>query len=269
MNSGRVAGKIALVTGAGSGLGRAAARHLAKEGASVVASDLNEETAKETAEMINAERRNTVGSGAAISAKHDATSENDWKTVLDLAKSKFGDLNVLVNNAGISIGGDIESTDFAEWKKLQEIDVDSVFWGCKLALPYMRDSGGGSIINISSTVGILGNPLTLGYGTAKAAVCSMTKSIALHCARHKYNIRCNSVHPTFIKTPLLQRFTDAVGNEEEAYQTLADLVPLGEILETEDVTYGIIYLASDESRMMTGSEFVIDGGLTCGYMPPI
>ena len=133
----------------------------------------------------------------------------------------------------------------------------------------MRDSGGGSIINISSTVGILGNPLTLGYGTAKAAVCSMTKSIALHCARHKYNIRCNSVHPTFIKTPLLQRFTDAVGNEEEAYQTLADLVPLGEILETEDVTYGIVYLASDESRMMTGSEFVIDGGLTCGYMPPI
>lgn len=154
-------------------------------------------------------------------------------------------------------------------EKLQEIDSDSVFWGCKLALPYMRDSGGGSIINISSTVGILGNPLTLGYGAAKAAVCSMTKSIALHCARHKYKIRCNSVHPTFIKTPLLKRFTEAVGNEEEAFKTLADLVPLGEILETEDVTHGIIYLASEESRMMTGSEFVIDGGLTCGYMPPI
>jgi len=176
---------------------------------------------------------------------------------------------VLVNNAGISIGGDIESTDFAEWKKLQEIDVDSVFWGCKLALPYMRDSGGGSIINISSTVGILGNPLTLGYGTAKAAVRSMTKSIALHCARHKYNIRCNSVHPTFIKTPLLDRFTEAVGDEEEAYKTLAELIPLGEILEPRDATYGIIYLASDESRLMTGSEFVIDGGLTCGYMPPV
>lgn len=176
---------------------------------------------------------------------------------------------MLVNNAGISVGGDIESTTFSEWKKLQEIDSDSVFWGCKLALPYMRDSGGGSIINISSTVRILGNPLTLGYGAAKAAVCSMTKSIALHCARHKYKIRCNSVHPTFIKTPLLKRFTEAVGNEEEAFKTLADLVPLGEILETEDVTHGIIYLASEESRMMTGSEFVIDGGLTCGYMPPI
>jgi len=262
--SGRVAGKVALKTGAGSGLGRASAIHLAEEGATIIASDLNEETAAETVATINAERQ-----GAAISAKHDATSEDDWKAVLALAQSQFGGLHVLLNNAGISIGGDIESTEFAEWKKLQEIDVDSVFWGCKLALPYMRDSGGGSIINISSTVGIMGNPLTLGYGTAKAAVRSMTKSIALHCARHKYNIRCNSVHPTFIKTPLLDRFSEAAGSQEEAYQTLADLIPLGEILETEDVTHGIIYLASDESRMMTGAEFVIDGGLTSGYMPPI
>ncbi len=119
-------------------------------------------------------------------------------------------------------------------------------------------------------MGILGNPLTLAYGTAKAAVRSMTKSIALHCARHKYNVRCNSVHPTFIKTPLLQRFADAMGGDQDAaYETLSELVPLGDILETEDVTHGIIYLASDESRMMTGAELVIDGGLTCGYMPPI
>jgi len=262
--AGRDEGKVALITGAGSGLGRASAIHLAEEGASIIASDLNEITAVETAATINAKWQ-----GAAISAKHDATNENDWKAVLELAQVQFGGLHVLLNNAGISIGGDIESTEFAEWKKLQEIDVDSVFWGCKLALPYMRDSGGGSIINISSTVGILGNPSTLGYGTAKAAVRSMTKSIALHCARHKYNIRCNSVHPTFIKTPLLDRFCEAVGSEKEAYQTLADLIPLGEILETEDVTHGIIYLASEESRMMTGAEFVIDGGLTSGYMPPI
>ncbi|HJO85780.1 MAG TPA: SDR family NAD(P)-dependent oxidoreductase, partial [Rhodospirillales bacterium] len=188
--AGRVEGKVALITGAGSGLGRASAIHLAEEGASIIASDLNEITAVETAATINAKWQ-----GAAISAKHDATNEDDWKAVLELAQVQFGGLHVLLNNAGISIGGDIESTEFAEWKKLQEIDVDSVFWGCKLALPYMRDSGGGSIINISSTVGILGNPSTLGYGTAKAAVRSMTKSIALHCARHKYNIRCNSVHP--------------------------------------------------------------------------
>jgi NAD(P)-dependent dehydrogenase (short-subunit alcohol dehydrogenase family) len=263
--SGRVEGKIALITGAGSGLGRASAIHLAREGANVLATDLNEDTAAETAQMINDERQ-----GAAISARHDATVEEDWQSALEQAKDHFGGLHVLLNNAGISIGGDIESTDFATWKKLQEIDVDSVFWGCKLALPLMAASGGGSIINISSTVGILGNPLTLAYGTAKAAVRSLTKSVALHCAKEKYNIRCNSVHPTFIKTPLLQRFADAVGGDKQkAYDTLAELIPLGDILETDDVTYGIIYLASDESRMMTGAEFVIDGGLTCGYLPPV
>jgi len=207
--------------------------------------------------------------GAAVGAKHDVTLEEDWRAVIFQAKFNFGGLHVLLNNAGISIGGDIESTEFSDWKKLQEIDVDSIFWGCKLALPMMVESGGGSIINISSTVGIYGNPLTLAYGTAKAAVRHLTKSVALHCAKEGYKIRCNSVHPTFIKTPLLKRFADAVGDEEKAYETLASVVPMKEILETEDVTYGIIYLASDESRMMTGAELVIDGGLTAGYMPPV
>ena len=263
--AGRVEGKTALITGGGSGLGRASATHLAREGANVVVSDLDGDTAQETANAINNERQ-----GAAVSCRHDATSEDDWNLALKLCHEHFGALHILLNNAGISIGGDIESTDFDTWKKLQEVDVDSVFWGCKLALPYLRDAGGGSIINISSTVGIMGNPLTLGYGTAKAAVRSMTKSIALHCAREKYNIRCNSLHPTFIKTPLLKRFADAVGGDEEkAYDTLRSLIPLGDILDPIDVTHAVIYLASDESRMMTGSEFVIDGGLTCGYMPPI
>ena len=261
---GRVEGKVALITGAGSGLGRASAIHLAEEGAYVIATDLNQFSAAATEKEIN-----NNYPGKATSAKHDATNKDHWKQVLNLAQTTFGGLNILVNNAGISIGGDIETTQFSDWKKLYEIDVDSVFWGCKLAIPRMKENPPGSIINISSTVGILGNPLTLGYGSAKAAVCSMTKSIALHCARHKYNIRCNSIHPTFIKTPLLNRFTEAVGDEQEAYETLAELIPLGEILDTRDVTYGIIYLASDEARMITGSELVIDGGLTCGYMPPI
>ncbi|MEE2746600.1 MAG: glucose 1-dehydrogenase [Pseudomonadota bacterium] len=261
----RLNGKTALVTGGGSGLGKAAAIHIAQEGANVVVSDLDFETAQTTAELINKERQ-----GSAVAIEHDVTREEDWNSAISLCESHFSELNILLNNAGISIGGDIESTDFETWKKLQEVDVDSIFWGCKLAIPLMRKSGSSSIINISSTVGILGNPLTLGYGTAKAAVRSMTKSIALHCARHEYDIRCNSVHPTFIKTPLLKRFADAVGGDEEkAYDTLRSLIPLGDILEPRDVTYGIIYLASDESRMMTGSELVIDGGLTCGYMPPI
>ena len=147
--------------------------------------------------------------------------------MLALCQNQFSELNILLNNAGISIGGDIESTEFETWKKLQEVDVDSIFWGCKLAIPILRKFKNSSIINISSTVGILGTPLTLGYGTAKAAVRSMTKSIALHCARHKYNIRCNSVHPTFIKTHLLKRFADEVGGDEEkAYDTLSSLIPL-------------------------------------------
>ncbi|MDP6927614.1 MAG: SDR family oxidoreductase [Rhodospirillales bacterium] len=261
---GRVKGKTALVTGAGSGLGRASAIHLAREGANIIASDIDLAAADETAALINEDHDR-----AAIGVQHDVTLEEDWRAVLFQAKFNFGGLNILLNNAGISIGGDIESTSFFDWKKLQEIDVDSIFWGCKLALPYMVDSGGGSIINISSTVGIYGNPLTLAYGTAKAAVRHMTKSVALHCAKEGYNIRCNSVHPTFIKTPLLKRFADAVGDEDKAYETLASVVPMKKILETDDVTFGIIYLASDESCMMTGAELVIDGGLTAGYMPPV
>ena len=262
---GRVDGKIALITGAGSGLGRESAIHLAKEGAKIIASDLNENTAQETADAIN-----TSFGKVAVSSKHDVTKEKDWINALEQANKEFGDINILVNNAGISIGGDIETTDFVDWKKLYEVNVDSIFLGCKLSIPYIRSNGGGSIVNISSTVGLMGNPLTLGYGSGKAAVCSMSKSIALHCARHKYNIRCNSIHPTFIKTPLLDRFTKAVGGDKEkAYKTLSNLIPLGEILEPNDVTYGIIYFASDESKMITGSELVIDGGLTCGYMPPI
>jgi len=170
--TGRLEGKTALVTGAGSGLGRATALHLAREGARVAATDLDPATAAETAGLINAEFP-----GAAISAEHDATNEDHWMTALDAINAAFGGLDILVNNAGISIGGDIESTEFAEWKKLQEIDVDSVFLGCKLALPLLKKNGGGSIINISSTVAIYGNPLTLAYGTAKAAVRHMTKSV--------------------------------------------------------------------------------------------
>jgi len=139
--SGRVDGKTALITGGGSGLGRASATHLAREGANVIVSDLNGDTAQETADTINAERQ-----GAAVSCQHDATLEDDWNSALNLCQEHFGALHVLLNNAGISIGGDIESTDFDTWKKLQEVDVDSVFWGCKLALPYLRDAGGGSII---------------------------------------------------------------------------------------------------------------------------
>ena len=263
--NGRVEGKAALITGGGSGLGRAAAMHLAEEGANIIVSDLSEDTAQETADKINSDRP-----GAAVAARHDVTSEDDWADVLKTANSHFGSLHILLNNAGISIHGPIENVAFETWKKVQEVNVDSVFWGCKLALPYMKEAGGASIINISSTAALYANPMTLSYGVSKASVGYMTKSIALHCAQQRYNIRCNSIHPTFIKTPLLERLADAAGRKvEDVHQTLGDVVPMGDVLEPRDITYAVIYLASDESKMMTGAEFVIDGGLTAGYLPKI
>ena len=262
---GRVEGKTALITGGGSGLGREAAMHLAEEGANIVVSDLNEDTAQATADEINANRH-----AAALAARHDVSCEEDWADVLRTTNSQFGSLHILLNNAGISIHGPIEEVAFETWKQVQEVNVDSVFWGCKLALPYMRETGGGSIINISSTAALYANPMTLSYGVSKASVSYMTKSVALHCAQQRYNIRCNSIHPTFIKTPLLERLADAAGrNVEDVHQSLGDIVPLGEVLEPRDVTFAVIYLASDESKMMTGAELVIDGGLTAGYLPKI
>ncbi len=259
--AGRVDKKIALVTGAGSGLGRATALLLAREGASVMVTDVNQETARETAAEIEGER-----SGAALALGHDVTDEAAWQAAMAETEARFGGLHILVNNAGVSVGGDIEKTDLATFRRIQEVDLNSVFLGCQKAIPLLRATGGGSIINISSTVGIMGNPHTVSYGTAKAGVRHLTKSVALHCARKGYHIRCNSVHPTFIRTPLLDRFTEAFGDKEKALESLAATIPLGRIAEPEDVTYGILYLASDESKMVTGTELVIDGGLCAGYI---
>ena len=263
--AGRVEGKTALITGGGSGLGQAAAMHLAEEGANVIVTDVKGDTAEETAAAINVQRQ-----GAAIAIPHDVTSEDDWARALKDGHDHFGALHVLFNNAGISIHGPIETVEFETWKQVQQVNVDSIFWGCKLALPYMKDSGVGSIINVSSTAAIYANPVTLSYGVSKASVAYMTKSIALYCAQQKYNIRSNSIHPTFIKTPLLERLADAAGRDvDDVHDSLGEVVPMGEVLEPRDVTYAVVYLASDESRMVTGAEFVIDGGLTAGYLPKI
>ncbi|MAF47645.1 MAG: 3-beta hydroxysteroid dehydrogenase [Rhodospirillaceae bacterium] len=258
--TGRVEGKIALVSGAGSGLGKATAMHLAREGAQIVATDIDASTAEATMAAINGEFQ-----GAAISAAHDVTKQADWTAAVDLAASHFGGINILVNNAGISLHGDVESTDYADFQKLIDIDLNSVFLGCQEAMRVMKASGKGSIINISSVAGIMGNPNTIGYGTAKAGVRYLTKCVALDCAQKGYPVRCNSIHPTYIRTPLIDQFV----HDDEALERLSKMVPVGRICETEDVTYAILFLASDESAMMTGSEMVIDGGLSCGYTPRV
>ncbi len=259
--AGRVEGKIALVTGGAQGLGEAIGRMLAREGARVALSDLNLEKAEAVAASINAERP-----GAAIALKQDVTDEAGWTATLEAVEKAFGGLHVLVNNAGISGGSSVTETDFALWKKIHAVDLDSVFLGCKYAIPMMartvKDTGlGGSIVNMSSIAGIIAGHNTAAYNSAKAGVRHLSKSVALHCARQKTGIRSNSVHPVFIKTPILDRLVDRLG-AEEAYAKLARQVPLGEIGEPNDVAYAVLFLASDESRMITGAEIKVDGGIS-------
>jgi len=167
---------------------------------------------------------------------------------------------VLVNNAGIAPVGTIESIDPVVWDQTMAVNVDSVFHGCRAALPVMRECGPGSIVNISSIAGLIANHAFVAYNASKAAVWMLTKSIALHCAREGYDVRCNSVHPTFVRTPLLRGL--AKGTEEERVAKFARQVPIGRIAEPDDVAFAVLYLASDESRMMTASEIKLDGGIS-------
>ena len=259
--SGRVQGKIALVTGAAQGLGEATARMLVREGAKVVVTDINEAGAKAAARSINGENP-----GSAIAVGHDVTKEAGWTFALDEAERAFGGLHILVNNAGISLTKDLEDITLEEWRAVHAIDLDGVFLGCKLAVHLMaktvKDTGsGGSIVNISSISGIIAGHNMAAYNSAKAGVRHLSKSVALYCARKGYGIRSNSVHPVFIATPILDPLVQRFG-KEEAYAKLGRQVPLGIIGQPEDIAYAVLYLASDESRMVTGAELKVDGGIS-------
>jgi 3(or 17)beta-hydroxysteroid dehydrogenase len=249
---GRVEGKVALVTGGASGLGRATAIMLAKEGAKVAVTDINEAGGKAVVAEIG---------DAAVFFRHDVTNEGEWQLVLAATVKAFGKLNILVNSAGIGMSKTVEELTLEEWRRVHSIDLDSVFLGCKYAVSIIAKSGGGSIVNISSIAGIIAGHNMAAYNSAKAGVRLLSKSVALHCARKGYNIRCNSVHPTFIDTPILDRYKERFG-KEEALAKLARQVPIGRVGEPNDVAYGILYLASDESKFMTGAELVLDGGIS-------
>lgn len=255
--SGRLAGKRALVTGAAQGLGAAIARRLAREGARVLLTDRNEAGVAAVAREIADE----FGSDAALAARHDVTRESDWADVVALARDALGGLSVLVNNAGIVLTGSVEDLSLDEWHHGMAVNSDSVFLGTKHALPLMREHQPGSIVNLSSIAGLIAAHNFANYNASKAAVWLLTKSIALHCARQGWDIRCNSVHPTFIRTPILQ---DLVGDrdEETVMAKLARQVPLGRLGEPGDVAHAVVYLASDESRFMTGAELKLDGGIS-------
>lgn len=254
---GRVSGKKAFITGGAQGLGACFARMLAAEGAHVVVTDVNVSGAEKTAAEIDREFP-----GAASFCHHDVTKREDWVNALGMAAEFMGGISVLINNAGIGGWGNIETETLEGWRRTQEIDVDSIFIGTQLAMPYLKASQPASIVNISSVAGMIAAGDMLAYNTAKAAVWMMSKSIALHCARAGYDIRCNSVHPVFTRTPIIDPLVAMGGGGKGGEAKLTRQIPLQRLGEPEDVGYAVLYLASDESRFVTASEFKIDGGIT-------
>ena len=252
----RVKGKVALVTGAASGLGLASAIKLLDEGAKVFLSDINENGLEQLNQVLDKYNSDDYALG-----HHDVSSEASWNEVLEQVNSKFGKLNILLNSAGIALGGDVVSTGLDVWKKVHDVNLDSVFLGCKLAIPMMAEHEAGSIISISSISGIVAGWNTAAYNSSKAGVRHLSKSIALYCAKKGYNIRSNTIHPAFIDTPILDPHKQAFG-EKEAIAKLSRQIPMNKIGDTDDVAYAVLYLASDESKFITGSEIVLDGGLS-------
>lgn len=254
--AGRVAGKKAFVTGGAQGLGEAIAKMLAREGATVAVSDLNLAGARDVAASIKA------AGGSAFAYEHDVTNAARWESVLAEASADMGGLNILVNNAGIAGAGSVETETLEGWRRVVDIDLDSVFLGCKFAMPVIRASGvPGSIVNISSIAGLIAAHNSAAYNAAKAGVWMLSKSVALHGARMTPQIRSNSVHPVFIDTPILDVFKKQVG-EQATYDKLSRQVPMGRIGEPDDVAYMVLYLASDEAKFVTGAEFKVDGGIS-------
>jgi len=253
---GRVSNKVIIITGAASGLGKADAMRLSDEGAKLVLTDINVREGKQVVKECKNE---------ALFFEQDVSQENSWSDLIKTTISEFGKLDVLVNNAGIAQIGNIESTTTDQWRDILRVNLDSVFFGCRAAIPEMSKSGGGSIINMSSTTALIGLSPYLAYSAAKGGIRSMTKSIAIHCQEQKNNIRCNSIHPGSIFTPMVD---DALKNlvgiklmDQEDPEATRKAMGIGEPL---DVANLVLFLASEESKHINGAELVIDNGATAG-----
>ena len=247
----RLKDKVALISGGARGMGAVEARLFAKEGAKVAIGDILEDEGRKLEAEVNAT------GGEALFVRLDVAREGDWQKAVEAALGRFGRLDILVNNAGISGRGRVEDTPVEEWDRVMEVNAKGVFLGTKVAIPAMRRSGGGSIINISSQLGLVGTDHSSPqYQASKGAVRLLTKATAIQYA--KEGIRANSVHPGPIVTPM----TEAARADPERYKIMLSRIPLGCYGQPEDVAYGVLYLASDESRWVTGSELVIDGGWT-------
>lgn len=248
----RLRGKRALLTGAARGIGLACASLMAREGARVCLTDIDEAAVQAAARGIGT---------AAVAMRLDVTDADGWRNVVAAAERALGGLDTLVNNAGICIPGGVEDLSIADWDRTLEVDLKSVFLGCRAALPVLARHAPGSVVNISSVSGLVAAHNLAAYNAAKAGVGLLTKSVALDAARRRLGVRCNSVHPAFIDTGLVDGLA-AAGSPEALREKLARQIPLGRIGTVEDVAWAVIYLASEESSFVTGSEIKLDGGLT-------
>lgn len=248
----RFAGKVAFVTGAASGIGKVTAQLFAEAGAKVVVADINEADGAAVAAGI--------GENATFVAL-DVTQEASWRDAFGQAEATFGGVNHLINAAGISPGDTIENASYEHWRKINAICLDGVFLGCKHGVPLIDRSGGGSIVNISSVAGLLGVPHLSSYSAAKAGVRNLTKSVAMHCTKQGYAIRCNSIHPGSVETPILAQVHDGPMDERHV-QARAKAIPMRRIGQPEEIAKPILFLASDDASFITGIELVVDGGYT-------
>lgn len=241
----RVEGKVCIITGAASGVGREDALLLAREGAKVILTDLNDEAGRQVAAEIGEN---------ALFIHQDIASEADWQNVIKLTLERFGRLDVLINNAAILALGSIEDTSLEQFQKVQKINTEGYFLGCKYAVQAMKETGGGSIVNMSSVAALGGMPMFCAYSASKGAVAAMTRSVALHCKQQGYRIRCNSVHPDGINTPMTQALT---GGQAIPQETL-DQDPMNRMCAPQDIANVVLFLVSDESCFVNGAEIRVD-----------
>ena len=257
----RLVDKVALITGGAAGLGREIVKCFLNEGARVIVTDINAKLGSQLAESTGCEF-----------ICQDVTNEEEWEVIIKIIESRYSKLDILINNAGIEgpmskATSSPETTSLQDWQRVQAVNVDGVFMGCRAAIPAMRRSGGGSIINISSIAALLPTPEHVAYGVSKAAVRHLTTSIAMHCAADRSKIRCNSIHPGTVITPMLERIVteksqDQGVSKDEMFEQLKAEIPQGEFQLPEDIAAAAIFLASDESKHITGLKMVVDGGNT-------